>query len=110
MTGPLTSPECFHHADFDTKLKKQTLLCQFKLDQDAKEMGNLFEDSDHEWILDDKQVLVLFNPLKKDALSLLLVKVFNEVHANLQDKVEPFIRKTLKVVTDMLLNGMFNYF
>ena len=106
---PLTSPECLQHEDFDTKLKKQTLLCKFKLDQDANEMNNVFEDSDHEWIFDDKQVLALFNPLKKDALSLLLVKVFTEIHANLQNKVEPFIGKTVKVVTDILQNGMLKY-
>ena len=40
-----------------TRLKKQTLLCKFKLDQDpGPDMVSLMDDSDHEWILTDKQV------------------------------------------------------
>ena len=67
--GNLTPPESVQHADFDVILKKQASLCKFKLDQDSDDMFSRMEESDHEWILSDKQVLFLFNPMKHDALS-----------------------------------------
>ena len=70
-------------------------------------MINLVDDSDHEWILTDNEVLILFDPLKNNVLSQLMVKIFGTVHPNLFDKVEPFVNKTLKVITTMFSEGKF---
>ena len=83
-------------------------MCKFKLDQDpGPDMINLVDDSDHEWILTDKEVLILFDPLKNNVLSQLMIKIFGTVHPNLCDKVEPFVNKTLKVITNIFSDGKF---
>ena len=104
--GNLTPPESVQHADFDIMLKKQALLCKFKLDQDSDDMFSRMEESDHEWILSDKQVLFLFNPMKHDALSKLLIQVFSTLHSNLKDNMEPFVNKTVEVVAELFSEGM----
>ena len=104
--GNLTPPESVQHADFDVILKKQASLCKFKLDQDSDDMFSRMEESDHEWILSDKQVLFLFNPMKHDALSKLLIQVFSTLHPNLKDNMEPFVKKTVEVVAELFSEGM----
>ena len=104
--GNLTPPESVQHADFDEMLKKQALLCKFKLDQDSDDMFSRMEESDHEWILSDKQVLFLFNPMKHDALSKLLIQVFSTLHPNLKDNMEPFVKKTVEVIAELFLEGI----
>ena len=104
--GNLTPPESVQHADFDVILKKQASLCKFKLDQDSDDMFSCMEESDHEWILSDKQVLFLFNPMKHDALSKLLIQVFSTLHPNLKDNMEPFVKKTVEVVAELFSEGM----
>ena len=104
--GNLTPPESVQHADFDVILKKQASLCKFKLDQDSDDMFSCMEESDHEWILSDKQVLFLFNPMKHDALSKLLIQIFSTIHPNLKDNMEPFVKKTVEVVAELFSEGM----
>ena len=104
--GNLTPPESVQHADFDVILKKQASLCKFKLDQDSDDMFSCMEESDHEWILSDKQVLFLFNPMKHDALSKLLIQVFITLQPNLKDDMEPFVKKTVEVVSELFSEGM----
>ena len=69
-------------------------------------MFSRMEESDHEWILSDKQVLFLFNPIKHDALSKLLIQVFSTLHPNLKDNMEPFVKKTVEVVAELFSEGM----
>ena len=97
----LTSPDTENHTDFNTLLKKYSLLCKFKLDQDAEGMVSLIEDSDFEWILTDQQVLALFNPTKNDALSSLLIQIFDTHHPVLKDQLDPFVTKTVKVIAEL---------
>ena len=108
--GNLTPPESVQHVDFDVMLKKHALLCKFKLDQDSDDMCSRIEESDHEWILSDKQVIFMFNPMKHDALSKLLIQIFSKLHPNLKDSMDPFVKKTVEVVGELFSEGMLLYF
>lgn len=90
----LPLPDCSQHLEFSTKMEKMHAICLLKLNGKVnEEFIDKIEETDVEWILNDKQILVLFDPVSQSDLNRVLLKVFSLAQGH---DLKPFVDKTIK--------------